>query len=139
MNMDEEALYKQTHGRVSESIKEGAIEMLCRPLNRAANLIAEWNEVQGFWASNNTGEKIALMHSELSEALDADRNSVKHGHPVMCTKLGLEHLTGVEEELADVLIRVLDFAGHHKLNLGTALRDKLLFNLTRPYMHGKKY
>lgn len=96
-----------------------------------AELIHAFMTAQGFWQSENTGEKIALMHSELSEALEADRKSLPSDK--------IDGFSGVEEELADVLIRILDFAGHHQLRLGEALTAKVLYNLTRPYKHGKAY
>lgn len=99
--------------------------------NTQAKLISSFMAAQGFWESDNTGEKIALMHSELSEALEADRKSLPSDH--------IEGFSGVEEELADVMIRILDFAGHHDLRLAEAFTAKLLFNLTRPYKHGKAY
>lgn len=86
---------------------------------------------QGFWQSDNTGEKIALMHSELSEALEADRKNLESEH--------IPEFSGVEEELADVLIRIFDFAHQHELRLGAALAAKMQFNLTRPFKHGKNY
>lgn len=86
---------------------------------------------QGFWQSDNTGEKIALMHSELSEALEADRKDLDSEH--------VPGFTGVEEELADVLIRIFDFAYQRNLRLGAALAAKMQFNLTRPFKHGKNY
>jgi NTP pyrophosphatase (non-canonical NTP hydrolase) len=87
---------------------------------------------QGFWDSANTGEKIALMHSELSEMLEADRKSID-------TSEHIPDFSGVEEELADLIIRALDFAGYHQLRLGEALLTKMTFNLNRPFKHGKKY
>lgn len=87
---------------------------------------------QGFWACDNTGEKIALMHSELSEMLEADRKSIESSEHI-------PEFTGVEEELADLIIRALDFAGHHELRLGEAILVKMTFNLSRPFKHGKKY
>ena len=96
-----------------------------------AKLIASWNAAQGFWESENTGEKIALMHSELSEALEADRKNLTSDH--------ITSFMGIEEELADCMIRILDFAGHHDLRLGEAFIAKLQYNLSRPFRHGKAY
>lgn len=96
-------------------------------------LIPAWNQHQGFWESANRGEKIALMHSELSEMLEAVR---KHdGQPS-------EHIpafTAEEEELADLLIRAFDYAGFFNLRLADAFHAKLLFNLERPFKHGKQF
>ena len=100
-------------------------------LDKHAQLISNWNARQGFWDCDNTGEKIALMHSELSEALEADRKNLPSDH--------IAGFSGIEEELADCMIRILDFAGHHDLRLSEALTAKLQFNLTRPYKHGKGY
>lgn len=104
---------------------------LTAALETQATLISQFMAAQGFWESDNTGEKIALMHSELSEALEADRKSLNAEH--------ILGFTGVEEELADVIIRILDFAGHHQLHLGEALSAKIAYNLTRPFKHGKAY
>jgi len=93
--------------------------------------IAAWNERQGFWSCDNTGEKIALMHSELSEALEADRKDLPSEK--------IPGFSGVEEELADCVIRILDFSGHHNLRLAEAIAAKLQHNLSRPFMHGKAY
>jgi len=89
-----------------------------------------WNAHQGFWDSSNKGEKIALMHSELSEMFEAVR---KHNGPS-------EHIpefTAEEEELADLFIRGIDYAGAFNLRLAQAIVAKMDFNLSRPYKHGK--
>ena len=68
---------------------------------------------------------IALCHSELSEALEADRNN--------------EGSERKAEELADVIIRVCESAYHHRLPLIHAIIDKMNLNAERKHMHGKLY
>lgn len=71
----------------------------------------------------NFGEMIALAHSELSEALEAHRKGLMDDK--------LPHRLGVEVELADAVIRILDMAAGLDLNLGVAMAEKMLYNATR--------
>lgn len=81
---------------------------------------------KGWWdEERNDGELIALMHSELSEALEAMRN-----------RLAKEN---VAEELADCCIRIFDYCGARDIDLEVALLKKIEYNKTRPYRHGKKF
>lgn len=103
----------------------GAVKLLCNECytNSASH---------GFWEKErNRGEMFALMHAEISEALEYDR----HGNP----KSDHIEFSGVEEELADVLIRIFDFAGGFRLDLGAALIAKMEFNKSRPHKHGKQF
>lgn len=83
------------------------------------------------WKHDNDGQAIALMHSELSEALEAMRKPERKDEH-------LPHLDPVGLELADVLIRVFDFCGARGIDLATCVKEKMDYNDRRPMRHGGK-
>ena len=93
-----------------------------------------WHEKEA-----NVGEKIALMHSELSEALEAYRDN-KPLNMIYFTHVTEAHPKpdGVPVELADVIIRILDFCGRYGIDIEDAVQTKMAYNETRPYRHGGK-
>jgi hypothetical protein len=101
--------------------------------------IYKWAVEWGFWEENpNFGEKIALIHSELSEALEKHRKHLGKG----LEDPPDEHcpcFSGIAVELADAVIRILDLAGKMNLPLAEAIVAKSAFNHTRPKKHGKAY
>ncbi len=110
------------------------------------------------------GDRIALIHSELSEALEAFRTLDNDSHDQLrqqtyksavtglLTRLPCQYTTdsegvetqtnnkpeGVWSELADVVIRVADLCGLYGIDLDEALEAKMAYNKTRPYRHGGK-
>lgn len=90
----------------------------------------------GFWnEEKNFGEVIALMHSELSEAFEEYRKGKKINETYY--EQG-EKPCGIPSELADVVIRVFDFCGGNDIDLEKIILEKMQYNETRPYKHGKK-
>lgn len=96
----------------------------------------------------NLGEKIALIHSEASEALEDIRNGLPPetvyflnkttGERSPVPRPGYDKPVGFPIELADIVIRVADLCGHLGIDLEYVLRIKMSYNETRPKMHGGK-
>lgn len=88
---------------------------------------------KGWWDTDrNEGELIALAHSELSEALEA----LRKGNPA---SKKISECTHVEEELADLVIRVMDMAQARGWRVGSAIVAKMEYNKKRPVKHGKLF
>ena len=68
-------------------------------------------------------QKLLLIHSEISEACEADRKGLMDSH--------LPHRNGVEVELADAAIRIFDLAGALGFDLGAAIAEKMAYNAQR--------
>lgn len=116
---------------------------------------AHENAVQhGFWKPGpDFGTAIALIHSELSEALEEMRagNRVRPGDPVpMIYYSGGGYVAtgptncckrpeGVAIELADAVIRIADLCGHMGIDLESAIALKMEYNEGRPFRHGKLF
>jgi NTP pyrophosphatase (non-canonical NTP hydrolase) len=91
---------------------------------------------KGF-VDSTPGEDIALMHSELSEALEEIRN--RHPLPeIYYNPDKPDKPEGVPIELADIVIRVVQFCGRYDIDLANAILLKMVYNESRPFKHGGK-
>lgn len=94
---------------------------------------------KGWWETERPiPECLALIHSEVSEALEALRENEDPSFKwVNIRKAGKPE--GFVVELADAVIRVADLCGRHGLDLEGAIKSKMEFNASRPQRHGKLF
>jgi hypothetical protein len=103
-----------------------------------------WNK--GLHSTEETENQIVEktcnnLHDEVSELHDAWRNDKLRE---LCDKsdkmkeLGLEPLTCLEEEVADIILRGYDTGKRLGIDVIRAIRIKHAYNVTRPHKYGGK-
>lgn len=96
--------------------------------------VFDWAKGKG-WCDRKVEipEQVALIHSEVSEALESWRNA----EPVSWTD-DKGKPQGVGPEYADIVIRVMHYCGLMGIDLATEIHRKMDYNDTRPFRHGQK-
>ena len=95
----------------------------CPELSALADAIADWRKRKGFATSReNVNDKLLLLHSEISEAVEALRKDDEQNFA---------------EELADVLMRLLDITSSLDIDISREVYAKMIANEARPIKHGK--
>lgn len=82
-----------------------------------------WVDKDGTPLARNKGELLCLIHSEISEAMEGERKDLMDDK--------LPHRKMAEVELADALIRILDYAAGFGYDISGAVQEKLQFNAIR--------
>lgn len=126
---------KQQDGETVQENQDAGLIEACTGLEKLCHVARGDAEANGWWTNpRSEAELIALMHSELSEALECDRNKEpqlyfdEKGKPL-----------GKLSEYADVVIRICDAVGaEHAAAFSEAIRKKVLYNRTRGFKHGGK-
>jgi len=109
---------------------------------------------KGFWEDGekrNRGELLALIHAEVSEALECHRKGQHSKNEQAIKAVQIEDdeqfkeymrkniKDTYENELADALIRIFDLAAGEGINMLAQINAKMRYNRLREHKHGKKY
>jgi NTP pyrophosphatase (non-canonical NTP hydrolase) len=132
-------------------------------LNEISKQIYEANKLKGFDVKNeNMGQTLCLIHSEVTEALEAVRNNryckikgfhLDYARCVESIETGRPYTYGdsfvyafenqikntFEDEIADTFIRLMDLVGAFEIDIDTHIELKLKYNTTRNFKHDKQF
>lgn len=93
---------------------------------------------KGWWETDRSALEIhALIHSEISEATEDVRRGYADYQDLIILE-GPSKPVGESVELADAVIRIMDYFGRKGWDLEKTLAAKIEFNKTRPFRHGGK-
>lgn len=141
--------------RASE-IRQELTEPEALPLNAWRNIAHDIAKIKGWHDKPRTpGDIFALIHSEVSEALEEHRQGHepafvyqnKHNREegfFLTPSANAEIIDpdakpqGIPLELADVILRILDWCGKHDIDIQRAIQWKARYNLNREQRHGGK-
>jgi len=99
------------------------VNELVKRANGAATLAGWWRNADIHNDFRVVPTALCLIHSEISEAMEAHRKGLMDDH--------LPKRTGLEVELADAMIRIADLAGQLDIDLGSVVAEKMDYNARR--------
>lgn len=108
-------------------------------LNDWRDEVHDWAQSKGWWErpeDQNIPSKLALVHSEVSEALEDYREG--NMETTRAAPLPSSKPVGFPSEIADVFIRLFDLCGYLGIDIDGEVRAKMDYNRTREYRHGGK-
>lgn len=122
-------------------------------LNNLAKDIHLDNVLKGFYDNRREiGTALMLVVSELSEALEADRKRTYNNSdtllPDRIPSINNKRFKDwfeknikdtVNDEIADAIIRLLDFCAWQNIDIDRHIKLKLAYNKMREHKHGKNY
>lgn len=113
----------KTESEQNADIHDGLTELTQRA-HGAAVSGGWWHDPKtGKPLQRNRGELLCLIHSEISEAMEAERKDLADDK--------LPHRPGAEVELADAIVRICDYAGAYGYDLAGAVLEKMAYNAQR--------
>ncbi|WP_217898632.1 hypothetical protein [Photorhabdus luminescens] len=93
-------------------------------ISELQKVVHQQNIDAGWWdKQREKGTLLCLIHSEISEAMEGERKNLRDDH--------LPHRMSAEVELADAIIRILDYAEAFNYDIESALIEKLEYNKQR--------
>lgn len=118
-------------------------------LNRLGDEILANAHAHGFGEPGRqrpVAEHVALIHTEVSEIYEAHRDGYDADEFCYEGPTGISRVQndpalkpiGVPSEVADVIIRALNFCAEYDIDIDRAVAEKMTYNRGRPYLHGGK-
>jgi len=145
---------REHHNKVRDSLTGCIVQKQSKEMTINETAKAAYNNAvsKGFYENPvSIAERIALIHSEASEALEADRKGHFSNVARMDVLLEIEDnekfkaafsadcKSSFEDELADIIIRVMDLSAWKGIDLEAHIAAKMRYNSLREHKHGKKY